>query len=98
MGKKNRLKRYPQKFGKKFANHSFVKALAEKSEPTVEEEKVELVVAEEPTAPALPTESPVEETPAPKTKKAPPKKIVAKKKPVKKTTTRKRTTKKKADT
>ena len=98
MGKKNRLKRYPQKFGKKFANHPFAKGLTEKSEPIVEEEKVELVVAEEPTAPALPTESPVEETPAPKAKKAPPKKTVAKKKPVKKTTTRKRTTKKKADT
>ena len=55
MGKKARMRRYPQKFGKKFASHPYAKALAKLEEVKQEamadgvltaEEKLEIAAAE----------------------------------------------------
>ena len=55
MGKKARMRRYPQKFGKKFASHPYAKALAKLDEVKQEamadgvltaEEKLEIAAAE----------------------------------------------------
>ena len=55
MGKKARMRRYPQKFGKKFASHSYARALAKLNEVKEEamddgvittEEKLEIAAAE----------------------------------------------------
>ena len=55
MGKKARMRRYPQKFGKKFASHSYMRALAKLNEVKEEamddgvittEEKLEIAAAE----------------------------------------------------
>ena len=55
MGKKARMKKYPQKFGKKFASHSYSRALAKLNEVKEEamddgvittEEKLEIAAAE----------------------------------------------------
>jgi hypothetical protein len=50
MGRKNRILRYFKKFGKKYANHPYVKANMEKTIEDVEpasEEKVEVPIKEE---------------------------------------------------
>ena len=50
MGKKNRILRYFKKFGKKYANHPYVKANMEKTIEDVKpasEEKVEVPIKEE---------------------------------------------------
>ena len=55
MGKKARMRRYPQKFGKKFASHSYMRALAKLNEVKEEamddgaittEEKLKIAAAE----------------------------------------------------
>ena len=55
MGKKARMRRYPQKFGRKFASHSYMRALAKLNEVKEEamddgvittEEKLEIAAAE----------------------------------------------------
>ena len=55
MGKKARMRRYPQKFGKKFASHSYARALAKLNEVKEEamddgvittEEKLKIAAAE----------------------------------------------------
>ena len=50
MGRKNRILRYFKKFGKKYANHPYIKANMEKTIEDVEpasEEKVEVPIKEE---------------------------------------------------
>ena len=47
MGKKARMRRYPQKFGKKFASHSYARALAKLNEVKEEAMADGVITAEE---------------------------------------------------
>jgi hypothetical protein len=98
MGKKSRMRRFPQKYGKKFANHPYSKSLNKEDEAKVEPVKEvaptpkPVVKKEEVKKPA-----PVVKKPAPVTKKEVKKPVVAKKPAVtKKAVTAKKTTTKKA--
>ena len=82
MGRKNRILRYFKKFGKKYANHPYVKANMEKIIEDVEpasEEKVEVPIKEE-----------LKEV-KPLVKKSATKKTTTRKKPATKTSRTKRT-------
>ena len=88
MGKKARMRRYPQKFGRKFASHPFSKALANLKE-VKEEAMADGVVTKEEGVKIAEATKAVEETEAPKAEEAikeakPAPKPKAKKAPVKK--------------
>ncbi len=104
MGKKKRLKRYPQKFGKKLASHPYAKALAklkEAKERALEdgivtlEEKAEIAEVEK-VVELLTPNIEIKEVEKPPAEK-PIVKKAAKPRRTRRATTKKRTTKKKVE-